>query len=885
MSGKIETETYCNGIEAAFVRLDLDSTRQRPESSPGATKRSSRSVFSALTRHFSSPVAAAPSVAQSSGPSLAASTAASAAPAAPLACRKSDKRVPEPTPAQNGRAQPRTLSTTPVPRAVSMVIPSSAATALPPLPRAPNTPLFTAAAGVSTSSLSGASSPVVQSSPSDSQWTLVLEQPTPCYAIETVSKSASVTQSTTGMMAAASSLAHAQEAAHLRDRDSTSVAARGVTGSLNRFDLCLPNRMAPATPIASSYICRSLNTPVSPMSPSFPSESGPRKSLKDSSDLTPGMTLKDLVDQLTVSDYVNTSEHTSRVKEFLLIYRKFLRPRELLEMFIERFEELGEFADDDDDAAKNTRQRICICLYHWLKDHPNDLSHRQTRQRVVSFLRERVGLFPCLNEIYLQLLPLSSSVNYTSSWRWSQYDLGSPDSKSPSILGPTFSAALFDEDADSGFHDAIESPTETVEDEDREWALYDEDEVHSESKTSLVLDSLIPFPQNDLLQPQVHPQIPRDRRSSTGSLSSSPPNAMVAFVASRRGSASSLSSGRSTPLFNNHVRSMTAFPDDEPKPRQPKPRIRHQSLNKRGSYRLFRPKSMTSVINITTPTRKGSSDEQPAHAFQVRPASVGSMPMIMDYSSMHLSLLEFKDTAIAEQLTCVGFDLFKKLKPRDMLRQVWKTNKGSVAFQACIAHFNFISSWVGTMILSPSKAKHRAKIMEKFIRIAKILRDMGNFNTTMAIIGAMNTSSIHRLAQTREILQGKEVWNTFKELERLMGSERSFYEYRTALKAQKLPCIPYLGVHLGDLLSISEGNRDYRQDGTIHWQKFSLLSEVISRVMRYRSEPYTIQPDSFISKIITNTRVLDDEELYIKSIGAEPGKLQHSRSLSKFTFA
>lgn len=58
-----------------------------------------------------------------------------------------------------------------------------------------------------------------------------------------------------------------------------------------------------------------------------------------------------------------------------------------------------------------------------------------------------------------------------------------------------------------------------------------------------------------------------------------------------------------------------------------------------------------------------------------------------------------------------------------MLRQVWKTSKGSAAFQACIAYFNRISSWVGTMILSPAKAKNRAKMMEKFINIAKVRLD------------------------------------------------------------------------------------------------------------------------------------------------------------------
>lgn len=41
-----------------------------------------------------------------------------------------------------------------------------------------------------------------------------------------------------------------------------------------------------------------------------------------------------------------------------MIYRKFLRPRELLEMFIERFEELKEFAgDEDEEEARNTRLR------------------------------------------------------------------------------------------------------------------------------------------------------------------------------------------------------------------------------------------------------------------------------------------------------------------------------------------------------------------------------------------------------------------------------------------------------------------------------------------------------------------------------------------------
>ncbi|KAF9987719.1 hypothetical protein BGZ75_000190 [Mortierella antarctica] len=625
-----------------------------------------------------------------------------------------------------------------------------------------------------------------------------------------------------------------------------------------------------------------------------------------------------------------------------MIYRKFLRPRELLEMFIERFEELGEFVDEDDEEAKNTRLRICACLYYWLKNHPNDLIHRQTRQRVALFLRERVGLFSFLHEIYVKLLPLSS-IHYFNSWRWPQGQPSQPlsqcqsrvgiesrGSRSSSISGPAVTMGSFsDEDSDSGFYDAGASAAATSTtcehdmDEDKEWGLFDEDEALPEAKLkTLSMDSLAPFSYYSMgrgygmsgnsyrrqspSRSYTNLAPPRDRRSSTGSLAQqSSPCEMGAFVASRRGSASSINSGQGQPqqqpstssIANSTLGSAGCFPEGDPTPLQLlQPMTPIPFISKRGSshaYRQHQPQRLQphQSIVFSGPSSmvhgsfasKESMEDTSVHPLQGRASPLPPPPML-DFSSMSTPFIDIKDSAIAAQLTCVEFGLFKKLKPRDMLRQVWKSSKGSAAFQACIAHFNFISSWVGTMILSPSKAKNRAKMMEKFITIAKILRDMGNFNTTMAIIGALNTSSIHRLVQTRELLQGKEIWNTFKGLEHLMSSERSFFEYRSALKVQKLPCIPYLGVHLGDLLSISEGNRDFRQDGTIHWQKFCLLAEVISKVMHFQSEPYMIQPDPFISRVITETHVLDDEEMYTKSIGTEPGKLQHSRSMSKFNF-
>ena len=194
----------------------------------------------------------------------------------------------------------------------------------------------------------------------------------------------------------------------------------------------------------------------------------------------------------------------------------------------------------------------------WLKHQPNDLIHRQTRQHLARFLRDRVALFPCLNEIYIQLVPLAS-IHHFNNWRWPLAD-SSSDSRSSSISGPAGTGSIWDEDSEDfgDLHDTFAFATEADMDEDREWGLFDEDDILPEIKpTQMSFDSSAPFPQvyhaassslssspmrlrtRASLQP-----LPRDRRSSTGSLAHTSPCAMETFVSNRRGSASSLHQGR-----------------------------------------------------------------------------------------------------------------------------------------------------------------------------------------------------------------------------------------------------------------------------------------------------------------------------------------------------
>lgn len=45
-------------------------------------------------------------------------------------------------------------------------------------------------------------------------------------------------------------------------------------------------------------------------------------------------------------------------------------------------------------------------------------------------------------------------------------------------------------------------------------------------------------------------------------------------------------------------------------------------------------------------------------------------------------------------------------------------------------------------------------------------------------------------------------------VEKVMNTNQSFKNYRNALREASPPCLPYLGVHLSDLVFIEDGNAD-----------------------------------------------------------------------------
>jgi hypothetical protein len=67
------------------------------------------------------------------------------------------------------------------------------------------------------------------------------------------------------------------------------------------------------------------------------------------------------------------------------------------------------------------------------------------------------------------------------------------------------------------------------------------------------------------------------------------------------------------------------------------------------------------------------------------------------------------------------------------------------------------------------------------------------------------------------------------------------------------------GIHNQDLLSLAEANKDFKMDGTIHWEKFRLMGETILAMIRFQEPRFSIQPDARILGFIAETELMNED--------------------------
>ncbi|XP_055550871.1 ras-specific guanine nucleotide-releasing factor 2-like isoform X3 [Wyeomyia smithii] len=244
-------------------------------------------------------------------------------------------------------------------------------------------------------------------------------------------------------------------------------------------------------------------------------------------------------------------------------------------------------------------------------------------------------------------------------------------------------------------------------------------------------------------------------------------------------------------------------------------------------------------------------------------------PLVPSKESIEtLSALE-----IAEQMTYLDHQIFLAIRSEEFLGQAWmKSDKKSRAEHIILMtkRFNDGSRLVCSEIVSRSNMTARVAAIEKWTAVADICRCLHNFNGVLQICAAFTNAAVYRLKKTWDKVP-RTIKSTITKLQAVVCSDGRFRVMREALHRCDPPCIPYLGMYLTDLSFIEEGTPDFTPDRLLNFSKMRMIAHVIREIRHFQQTPYKIDHIAKVTSYLLDTSLLlDDDELYRKSLQIEP---------------
>ncbi|XP_049885094.1 ras-GEF domain-containing family member 1B-like [Pectinophora gossypiella] len=148
--------------------------------------------------------------------------------------------------------------------------------------------------------------------------------------------------------------------------------------------------------------------------------------------------------------------------------------------------------------------------------------------------------------------------------------------------------------------------------------------------------------------------------------------------------------------------------------------------------------------------------------------------------------------------------------------------------------FNRLSYLVATDILKATKSKYRARVIEQWVMTARECFNLGNFNSLMAIISALNMSPISRLKKTwsrTSAVCGQQL----RQLELCVEPSGNHARYRAALAAAPTEtAVPLLSVTCRDLHFANQGSPSKLPGNRVNFEKCTLLARHVNSQLAAR---------------------------------------------------
>jgi RasGEF domain len=231
--------------------------------------------------------------------------------------------------------------------------------------------------------------------------------------------------------------------------------------------------------------------------------------------------------------------------------------------------------------------------------------------------------------------------------------------------------------------------------------------------------------------------------------------------------------------------------------------------------------------------------------------------------------------AVASELTLMMFALFERIELEELRDMRWLADDRSETaphVTMLAALFNRVAAWVATEVLLPDAPKRRVAALRFFVRLAKALLKLANFEGVMAVVAGLNNVAVLRLKGTWAALPAKYV-QSFDKIELLMSPRANFREYKLELASRRRkepppPAVPYVAPLLRDIVHLYDGNRDRLASAdNVDFDVLQMLGRQLQQFKTYQRLPFMLSADPEIRFLLVNAPVLiDDDLLYRMSL-------------------
>ena len=277
----------------------------------------------------------------------------------------------------------------------------------------------------------------------------------------------------------------------------------------------------------------------------------------------------------------------------------------------------------------------------------------------------------------------------------------------------------------------------------------------------------------------------------------------------------------------------------------------------------------------------------------------GSNPQIVDFDPLEL----------ARQLTLKVSRLFCSILPEELLGTEWTKKTGSIALnvRAMATLSTDLANLVAESVLQFEEHSKRAKIIKRWVKIGAKCLELNNYDSLMAIVCSLNSTTILRLKRTWECVSAK-TKASLENLKSIVDCSRNYITLRQRLAQLMPPCLPFVGIYLTDLTFVDAGNQATRAlpgasspgssagAGTvqaINFDKHLKTAKIISEFQRFQI-PYRIaevpELQTWMQDQFVRVRACDEaggessvNKLYRRSCLLEPREQQPQQQQSAAT--